>query len=77
MSRLEQITHEVRVIDDWATELAVAARFGDIEFAATAAATITAAAQAISDKLDPKGKVTPAITLVDGQYRDPNGEVKP
>ena len=65
------LTHEARIITDWTAVLVDALTAGDTTRAATASATITEAAEAILDVLDPQRHVSPAVTHSNGRYVAP------
>lgn len=73
---MKHLQHETRVIADWSSEFVVAVTLADKDRAAKAAATLIHAAQAVQSALDPAQKVSPAITLVNGTYIAPSGEVQ-
>ncbi len=65
------VDRQARIITDWTAVLVDALTAGDTTRAATASATITAAAEAILDALDPQGYVCPAVTHSNGRYIPP------
>ena len=65
------LTHEARTIADWSYSLQLALARGSRDRAATAAATIIEAAEAILDALDPQRNVSPAVTHSNGRYLAP------
>ena len=65
------LTDEARIIADWSYDLTLALGRGDYASAATAAATILEAAEAILDALDPQRNVAPAVTHSNGRYVAP------
>ena len=81
MSQPVDLTHEARTIADWSYDLQLAlARWqlrsgssgqSSRDRAATAAATIIEAAEAILDALDPQRNVSPAVTHSNGHYIAP------
>ena len=71
MSQPVDLTHEARTISDWSYDLQLALARGSRDRAATAAATIIAAAEAILDALDPQRNVSPAVTHRNGRYIAP------
>ena len=71
MSQPVDLTHEARTISDWSYDLQVALARGSRGRAATAAATIIEAAEAILDALDPQRNVSPAVTHSNGHYIAP------
>lgn len=62
---------QASIITDWTAVLVDALTVGDTARAAVASATITAAAEAILDVLDPQGYVCPAVTHSNGHYVPP------
>ena len=62
---------QARIITDWTAVLVDALTAGDTTRAATASATITAAAAAILGVLDPQRHVSPAVTHINGRYVAP------
>ena len=71
MSQPVDLTHEARTISDWSYDLQLALARGSRDRAATAAATIAAAAQSALDALDPQRNVSPAVTHSNGRYVAP------
>ena len=71
MSQPVDLTHEARTIADWSYDLQLALARGSRDRAATAAATIIEAAEAILDALDPQRNVSPAVTHSNGHYIAP------
>ena len=71
MSQPVDLTHEARTIADWSYDLQLALARGSRDRAATAAATIIEAAEAILDALDPQRNVSPAVTHSNGDYIAP------
>ena len=71
MSQPVDLTHEARIIADWSYDLQLALARGSRDRAATAAATIIEAAEAILDALDPQRNVSPAVTHSNGRYIAP------
>ena len=65
------VDRQARIITDWTAVLVDALTAGDTTRAATASATITAAAEAILDVLDPQRHVCPAVTHSNGRYVPP------
>ena len=65
------LTDTCRIISDWAYALTLALGRGDHASAATAAATIAAAAQSALDILDPQEHVSPAVMHSNGHYIAP------
>ena len=65
------VDRQARIITDWTAVLVDALTAGDTTRAATASATITAAAGAILDVLDPQCHVSPAVTHSNGRYVPP------
>ena len=71
MSQPVDLAHEARTIADWSYDLQLALARGSRDRAATAAATIIEAAEAILDALDPQRNVSPAVTHSNGRYIAP------
>lgn len=71
MSQPVDLTHEARTIADWSYDLQLALARGSRDRAATAAATIVEAAEAILDALDPQRNAAPAVTHSNGNYIAP------
>ena len=71
MSQPVDLTHEARTIADWSYDLQLALARGSRDRAATAAATIIEAAEAILDALDPQRNVSPAVTYSNGHCIPP------
>ena len=71
MSQPVDLTPEARTIADWSYDLQLALARGSRDRAATAAATIIEAAEAILDALDPQRNVSPAVTHSNGHYIAP------
>ena len=71
MSQPVDLTHEARTIADWSYDLQLALARGSRDRAATAAATIIEAAEAILDALDPQRNASPAVTHSNGRYIAP------
>ena len=71
MSQPADLTDTSRIITDWSYDLTLALGHGDHASAATAAATIIEAAEAILDVLDPQRNVSPAVTHSNGHYIAP------
>ena len=71
MSQPVDLTHEARTISDWSYDLQLALARGSRDRAATAAATIIEAAEAILDALDPQRNTSPAVTHSNGHYIAP------
>ena len=65
------VDRQARIITDWTAVLVDALTIGDTARAATASATITAAAAAILGVLDPQRHVCPAVTHSNGRYVAP------
>lgn len=68
---------QASIITDWTAVLVDALTVGDTARAAVASATITAAAEAILDVLDPQGHVSPAVTHSNGHYVPPMKTLTP
>ena len=71
MSQPVDLTHEARTIADWSYDLQLALARGSRDRAATAAATVIEAAEAILDALDPQRNMSPAVTHSNGRYIAP------
>ena len=71
MSQPVDLTHEASIIADWSYDLQLALARGSRDRAATAAATIIEAAEAILDALDPQRNMSPAVTHSNGRYIAP------
>lgn len=65
------VDRQARIITDWTAVLVDALTAGDTTRATTASATITEAAEAILDVLDPQRHVSPAVTHSNGRYVAP------
>ena len=70
-SPIPRLTDEARIITDCAYALTLALGRGDHASAATAAATIAAAARSALDILDPQRNAAPAVTHSNGHYIAP------
>ena len=71
VSQPVDLTRETRIIADWSYDLRLALARGSRDRAATAAATILEAAEAILDALDPQRNAAPAVTHNNGHYIAP------